>query len=210
MGHLHETTSSYSLSHSRQLPAAEQFIATVIRMRAARARARPLERLVARCLCRIGLKLVIPAGALTTDATLTVTQATGTAPSGAISAVFRFGPDGTTFQVPVTVTLPVATGTTAASIYWTKKGSATEYESLPTDLNGTTATAQVTHFSLGFVGESCTAGVACTPANPCHTGVTICNGTPTCVESAVASPLCTADTQNDPLNCGACGHSCLD
>jgi hypothetical protein len=95
---------------------------------------------------------VVPPGALPSQTTLSVTESTVQQPSGALTALFQFGPDGTTFTSPVTVTFTVPAGTTAASIYWSKQGNASEYTSLPTTISGTTATAQVTHFSSGYVG----------------------------------------------------------
>ena len=58
-----------------------------------------------------------------------------------------------------------------------------EWDVLPATVSGTTATASVTHFSMGFVGAACAAGAACTPANACHIGVTTCNGTPACADT---------------------------
>ncbi len=105
-----------------------------------------------------GPTIQVPAGAVAGPTTLTVSQMATQAPSGALSPIFKFGPDGATFASPVTVTFSVPAGTTAASIYWTKAGSATEYESVPTTISGTTATAQVTHFSGGYVGALDVAG----------------------------------------------------
>src|SRR5205823_5186967 len=48
--------------------------------------------------------------------------------------------------------------TSAGSVYWTGAGIAT-YEELPTLLQAATAVAQVGHFSRGFVGRPCGAGV---------------------------------------------------
>jgi hypothetical protein len=101
----------------------------------------------------------VPPGALSNTETLTLTRSTTQAPSGAVTPVFQFEASGAkTFAIPVTVTFPVANGTTAASIYWTKPGSTTEYDVLPTTITSTTtsttATAQVMHFSSGYVGPA--------------------------------------------------------
>jgi hypothetical protein len=53
-----------------------------------------------------GVKLVIPAGALTSMTTITITQLTNNVPNGAVSDVYELGPDGTQFAVPVELTLP--------------------------------------------------------------------------------------------------------
>src|SRR5690349_8786365 len=47
-----------------------------------------------------GVKLVIPAGALTTTTTITITQLTNNVPNGAVSNVYELGPDGTQFATP--------------------------------------------------------------------------------------------------------------
>ena len=69
-----------------------------------------------------GAKVVIPAGALATDTTINIAQiaaSTAVLPAGfSVSGqIFAFTPHGTTFAVPVTMTLPfnpalVPTGTT--------------------------------------------------------------------------------------------------
>jgi hypothetical protein len=105
-----------------------------------------------------GPSVQVPANALAADTLITIRQSTAQPPSGALSAIYSFGPDGTTFTTPVTVTFPVPPGTVAASIYWTLPGSTTEYASLPTTIVGTTASAQVTHFSDGYVGALYIAG----------------------------------------------------
>lgn len=107
-----------------------------------------------------GPTITIPPGALAADTTVTVSQMSAAAPSGAISPLFRFGPDGTTFGSPVAIAFPVPDGTTVAAIYWTKPGSATDYETVPATVEGTIATAYVTHFSSGYVGPLYLAGVA--------------------------------------------------
>src|SRR2546421_7855492 len=60
-----------------------------------------------------GAALEIPAGALAKDTTITISQSSAQAPGGALSPVYDFGPDGTTFSKPVTVTFTVPTGTAA-------------------------------------------------------------------------------------------------
>jgi hypothetical protein len=99
-----------------------------------------------------GPSLQIPAGALAADTTITIQRSVAQTPSGALTAIYSFGPEGTAFSNPVSVSFPVPSGTSAASIYWTAKGSTTEYESVPTTIINTTASAQITHFSSGYVG----------------------------------------------------------
>ena len=60
-----------------------------------------------------GVKIEIPAGALPSDVTITVTEVPGAAPPpGAtpLGPTFQFGPDGQTFAQPVKVTLPWSGG----------------------------------------------------------------------------------------------------
>ncbi|MFL5312394.1 MAG: hypothetical protein ACJ79H_18320 [Myxococcales bacterium] len=101
-----------------------------------------------------GAALEIPAGALAKDTTITIAQVSEQSSGGALSPVYEFGPDGTTFSKPVTVTFTVPSGTGAGSVYWTAPQGAA-YEELPTIIQGTTAVAQISHFSRGFVGPPC-------------------------------------------------------
>lgn len=98
-----------------------------------------------------GASVTVPSGALGTTVDVSVQRSSSAAPTGAITPIFSFGPDGTTFSAPVTVTFPVPAGTTAASVFWSVPGSPGAYESVPTTISGTTATAQVSHFSSGYV-----------------------------------------------------------
>jgi hypothetical protein len=98
-----------------------------------------------------GPTVQIPSGALSANTTITI-QTAGQTPSGA--PIFSFGPDGTQFAQAVTVQLPVPAGTTSPAIYWSRPGSTSLYDALQTTVSGGNATAQVTHFSLGFVGTS--------------------------------------------------------
>ncbi len=113
-----------------------------------------------------GPTIVIPAGALSADTTITVASSTIAAPGGAVTSVFQFGPDGTTFATPATVRFTVPAGTSAAEVgvYWTRPGSTTQWDILPVTVSGTTATVSVTHFSAGYVGAACPADSTCTPA----------------------------------------------
>ncbi len=100
-----------------------------------------------------GAAVTIPAGALQSDRAITVAVDGTPAPNG--NPRYRFGPAGTTFASPVTVTLPRPAGLAvgaAASIYWTQPGSETVFDPLPATVTVGGVTAQVNHFSLGFVG----------------------------------------------------------
>ncbi len=99
--------------------------------------------------------LKIPPGALAKDVEISISVGSATSVPADVTAltdVFQFEPAGTTFAVPVTVAFAVATAGNI-NIYWTKAGSSTEFEALDAAPFGVTGVAaQVTHFSLGFVG----------------------------------------------------------
>jgi hypothetical protein len=101
-----------------------------------------------------GVKLTIPAGALDRNVTITVATSPDPAPSDYVAAspVFVFGPDGLTFAKPITVTMAFTDDGQPVSAFWsTTTGNGFD------DIGGTASagkmTAQVTHFSQGFVGR---------------------------------------------------------
>jgi hypothetical protein len=97
-----------------------------------------------------GLTLAIPYGALDSATTITVMTTDETAP-GATTPVYEFGPEGTVFAKPVTVTLPF-TGT-SGTVYWSRlDGSGFDPIGGVIDPVAHTITAQTFHFSLGYVG----------------------------------------------------------
>jgi hypothetical protein len=116
-----------------------------------------------------GAKLVIPAGALTSDTTITLTgidaPANDVLGATAVGQGFVAGPDGLTFAVPVAVTLPfdatkMAAGTSASSLQMlmapsnaTTKGS---FAALDTqvDLTAGAMTAQTLHFTQFVPAQS--------------------------------------------------------
>jgi hypothetical protein len=101
-----------------------------------------------------GLKITIPAGALTGNVQISAgrTSTAGPSSNGALSNLYQFGPEGTTFRQPVTVTLPLPPGAPPnVTIFWSQSGSST-YEDINATVTGSSITATVTHFSTGFVG----------------------------------------------------------
>lgn len=102
-----------------------------------------------------GAKVVIPAGALTTDTTINIAQittSTAALPAGfSVSGqTFAFTPHGTTFAVPVTMTLPFNPALVPAGItpQFYKTNAQFQWEQIATATFGAdTATAQVTSFS---------------------------------------------------------------
>ena len=51
----------------------------------------------------------------------------------------------------MTIQMSVPSGVTIPTIYWKAPGSTTQFAALPTTVSGSTATATVNHFSLGYV-----------------------------------------------------------
>ena len=101
-----------------------------------------------------GLTLDIPYGALDSSTTITVTTTDQTQP-GATTPVYEFGPEGTVFAKPVTVTLPF-TGT-SGTVYWSRlDGSGFDPIGGVIDPVAHTITAETFHFSLGYVGPAVT------------------------------------------------------
>src|SRR4051812_19660485 len=60
-----------------------------------------------------GTSVAIPEGALTRSVDISISQSLGKAqaPAGALTSVYKFGPEGTTFLKPVTINLTVPAGT---------------------------------------------------------------------------------------------------
>jgi hypothetical protein len=101
--------------------------------------------------------IVIPSGALSRSTPITLSVSSQSIPASydAYSALYQFGPAGLTFAVPATVRLPETRASSVATVLWsTSDGSA--YSSLPTHIAAGMATAEVSHFSLGFLGTSAT------------------------------------------------------
>ena len=72
-----------------------------------------------------GPSLQIPPSALPANVTVTVAKSPGPPPAAALSPLYVFGPEGTVFAKPVTISFPAPSGVTDASVYWTKLGSST-------------------------------------------------------------------------------------
>jgi hypothetical protein len=102
------------------------------------------------------VKLTVPPDALQADTMLTVTSSPTPAAANYTShtPIYVFKPENTDFKTPVTVEFDI-TGRTVKEpvVYWTRKGTAV-FERQPSTVNGTKVSAQVSHFSMGFVGEA--------------------------------------------------------
>lgn len=113
-----------------------------------------------------GTKIEVPAGALPPEVdTITVTSSPTPAPGDykAVSPVFVFEPDGTSFLKPLKVTIPftaaAGTETSKLTILWSRQRG-DGFDMVPTTFapqsGGFAGTAEVTHFSMGMVGEKYT------------------------------------------------------
>jgi hypothetical protein len=99
-----------------------------------------------------GISLDVPPGALAKDVTIGV-EMVGDAPSGhdALSALYRFTPEGTAFAKPVTITLAMSKAEAHAVVYFTKLKS-DEFENIGGKVSGKNISTDVMHFSQGFAG----------------------------------------------------------
>lgn len=108
-----------------------------------------------------GAKVVIPAGALTTNTAIAVTQTATGAPSlpagvTPFGQIFAFTPHGTTFAAPVTITVPFDTAQvpagTAPVFYKTNAAMTGWAEVAGATVNGASMSGDVQSFSFVFVG----------------------------------------------------------
>jgi hypothetical protein len=153
-----------------------------------------------------GPTLVIPVGALAADTIITISQLPEKI-AGAFTPIYDFAPEATTFSSPFPqVTIPIPPGTPQpVSIYFTRPGSTTAYDTLPTGIRIGGPSAILHHLGQGFVGPFCTQGAACTSVPACHAGAFACSsGTPVCADSG---PLPDGTSCGTGLICtaGACG-----
>lgn len=102
-----------------------------------------------------GVTVSIPPGSVDTDTAVTVTVTTAPAPSeyAGASPLVEFGPAGIVFANPVQITLPAVGNPTNPAMYWSKRvGSG--YERIGGTYANGVVTAEVTHFSSGFVAST--------------------------------------------------------
>ncbi len=159
-----------------------------------------------------GVTVQIPAGALSSNVTITVTPAPNAPlPKGAqpVGEAYAFGPEGTQFQRPVTVTLPfdptrLRSGSTADNIivYTAPAGSANYTPLTAGPVDATHVQAETTHFSTiidavlpcwaTLMGCPPTAFGTCIGEDPsvCMNPCTISWG---CGGNGWCAPLCSGD-----------------
>ncbi|HSY37930.1 MAG TPA: hypothetical protein VLA79_00340 [Polyangia bacterium] len=95
-----------------------------------------------------GVTLAIPTSALSASTVITV--ATTPPPSGytLASEAYQFGPSGTTFAQPVAVTIPLTSATPGVHLFWSNASGG--FDDVGGTVSGSSLTANVTHFSIGF------------------------------------------------------------
>jgi len=104
-----------------------------------------------------GATLTVPAGALASEQTITVTSVNGIGPTGAkrFSPVYRFEPAGLKFQSPATVEITYAASidTISAALFWSSSDGL-RWDTIPgTQSGGSAIKGQTAHFSSAFVGD---------------------------------------------------------
>jgi hypothetical protein len=101
-----------------------------------------------------GATVTFPANALASATSITITPTNDTPPAGikALSRVYRCEPAGTTFAANVTMAMKFEGDASRATMFWST-GSETTFRDVGGTASGQVMTAQVAHFSAGFVGE---------------------------------------------------------
>lgn len=106
-----------------------------------------------------GVQIVVPAGALQQSATLRIARSALGAPGAfppdltQVGAVYEFTPHDVIFDLPVTLRIPVAAGTTAAEAFTARVGE--DWELAGSRLVNGYAEWQRNSLSWGFVGLAC-------------------------------------------------------
>jgi hypothetical protein len=114
-----------------------------------------------------GLSLRIPANALSSPQTISVTPLSAPAPEAATaySPVYRFEPEGLIFQTPIIVEMKFVGDAADATMFWTVLKETT-FEEIGGAAESGTLRASVTHFSHGFVGQRRKPTTPVGPTNP--------------------------------------------
>jgi hypothetical protein len=98
-----------------------------------------------------GVTLTVPADAVPANVAITVAPTTAPAGYALASEAFQFGPSGTTFAQPVTVTIPLTSATAGAHLFWSNASGG--FDDLGGTINGMVLTGSVSHFSVGFCAQ---------------------------------------------------------
>jgi hypothetical protein len=100
-----------------------------------------------------GPTLNIVPNALSID-TLIAVQARSSAPAGALSTVYDFKPEGLSLARPATVSMPIDPSVEAASVFWSKPNSTTDFESAPAMVANGVASTTISRFGSGYAGPA--------------------------------------------------------
>ena len=95
-----------------------------------------------------GVTVSVPPGAVPSDTVVTISTVSPPAGYTLVSAAYQFGPSGTTFAKPVTVTIPLTSAQPGAHLFWSNASGG--FDDLGGTVSGMTLTASVSHFSIGF------------------------------------------------------------
>jgi len=103
-----------------------------------------------------GVRLSIPAGALSADAEIRAEQVS--VPAGfTASRAYRFTPVGLEFALPVEVAF---VGVAEGRMYWWARGGDADFGQVPSTVSGGATRGLINHFSIGFVGDVLDGGVS--------------------------------------------------
>ncbi len=103
-----------------------------------------------------GVTLVVPENAIATATPISVSAASAPAGFAMASLAFQFGPSGTTFAQPVTVTIPLTSSAPGAHLFWSNASGG--FDDIGGTVSGLSVTGSVSHFSLGFAAYPSNAG----------------------------------------------------
>lgn len=107
-----------------------------------------------------GIQIDVPAGAVDSEVTITAFPKTRAIDGlTTASSTWSFGPEGQTFNTPISVSLAYAGEATHPTVWWTKEGDLKTFTNLQTTAADGWAKAAVAHFSEGAVAdETCGGG----------------------------------------------------
>jgi hypothetical protein len=171
-----------------------------------------------------GVRLIVPEGAVTNDVTISVASSDVAPPDGyiAVSPIYTFSPDGLVFTKPVVVEITLGDDGLGSNIVWS---SGSGVEDLPSTISGTFMTANVMHFSRGFIGHRThgqpiddaggdDASISDGPSDSsdgstCHAGGGSCDaGTQCCSGVCSTGGTCTAACKGTAVACDAGTQCC--
>ena len=149
-----------------------------------------------------GLTLTVPAGALGEAINITITPVSISADNYEIVGSYLFEPSGLQFQMPFTVSFPLPAGSTdGLTLFWSKLGDDSSFEVVAGTIVDGFYTAQVSHFSRGYLARATVTAPDAGTVEPADAGtVDLCAGV-----SCDDGNACTTDSCNSAT--GACVYS---